>query len=133
MENVFLLGNFIEEVLVRMQDRDAQEIEEITAALLDENPAWDCLELTVPLNGQVEEEIFNALVSSEKITSLGITPVVGNWLHRRYAWQSHPRIAKPSSSRHCSFPLGNTSRKDPAHASSNSHFESDRAILGKLC
>jgi hypothetical protein len=56
-----------------MQNQD-ENVEEVVSAVLDANNSWRGLILNASLNGGTEESIFEALLSSNKITSLYIPP-----------------------------------------------------------
>jgi hypothetical protein len=60
----FDIQQFIIAVRGNLQGDDVEEIESVAAAILAENPQWDTLELNVPLNGAIEERIFDALLLS---------------------------------------------------------------------
>lgn len=70
-ETPFLLGKFIDEVQDRIEDNNANEIEEIVTSFLAETNR-NSLILNVTLNGEIDERIFNVLVSSNKIKYLTI-------------------------------------------------------------
>jgi hypothetical protein len=75
-DKCFHLGEFLQEAHDRMQGHNNDNGEEIAAAVIAQHPSWNSLCLNAPLNGEMEEQIFNALVSSSQIMSLVIPPNV---------------------------------------------------------
>jgi hypothetical protein len=68
-EHGFALSWLVDAVLDRIEEGDGGQVEEITAAVLNDNN-WNTLLPDTLLNGETEERIFEALVSSNKIISI---------------------------------------------------------------